>query len=120
MLWLKVSECYRHGDLNQLKLLEVLTFHDTKVGSTPTALEELKRRIKIYSSRITLLMKEIEHVKNNFPFNFSERLKDPSWIDAENNDSLNAITKAMEEKTVYENAINHLLSGHQSARRCSP
>ena len=55
-------------------------------------------------------MKEIEHTKTNFPFTYSELLKDSSWVDIENNDSLNAISKAMEEKTVYENAIEILLN----------
>ncbi len=111
MLWLKVSECYREGDLNQLKLLEVLALHETTVDSSPTALEELKRRNELLSSRIILLMKEIEHIKNNFPFTYSEKLNDASWIDGENNDSLNAIAKVMEEKAIYENTIEILLSG---------
>ncbi len=110
MLWLKVSECYRQGDLNQMKLLEVLALHETKLDSTPSALEELKKRNDLFSSRITHLMKEIEHTKTNFPFTYSELLKDSSWVDIENNDSLNAISKAMEEKTVYENAIEILLN----------
>ena len=111
MLWLKVSECYRQGDLNQLKLLEVLSLQETTIDSTPTALDELKRRNELFSSRIKLLMKEIEHIKTNFPFTYNEQLKDSSWVSKENNESLNAIAKAMEEKAVYENAIEILLSG---------
>lgn len=111
MLWLKVSECYQQGDLNQMKLLEILSLHETTTDSTPTLVEELKRRNEILSSRISQLMKEIEHIKTNFPFTYSERLKDTLWIDAENNDSLNAIAKTLEERTAYEKAIEIILIG---------
>jgi hypothetical protein len=111
ILWLKVSDCYRQVDLNQMKLLEILALHETTVDSSPTALEELKRRNELLSSRIIMLMKEIENIKNNFPFTYSEKLNDPSWVDLENNDSLNAISKAREEKSVYEKAIETLLNG---------
>lgn len=114
MFWLKVSECYRQGDLNQLKLLEVLALQEIKPDSTPSLLEELKRRNELFSSRIKHLMEEIEHIKSNFPFTYSERLNDTSWVTEENNESLNAISKAMEEKSVYEKAIETLLNGANS------
>ena len=94
-----------------MKLLEILSLHETTIDSTPTLVEELKRRNEILSSRISQLMKEIEHIKTNFPFTYSERLKDTLWIDAENNDSLNAISKALEERTAYEKAIEIILIG---------
>jgi hypothetical protein len=111
ILWLKVSECYRQGDLNQMKLMEVLTFHEVKPDSSKRTLEELLKRNEVFSSRITQLLKEIELIQTNFPFTYKEHLNDPSWIDSENNDSLNAISKAQEEIAVYENAIEILLSG---------
>jgi len=109
MRWLRVTAAYQQGDLNQMRLLEVLAQEEIAPDSMPTALEELKRRNDLLSTRIKQLMSEIDHIKSNFPYSDREQLNDPAWVDRENNETLNAISKALGEIAAYEEAIEKLL-----------
>lgn len=109
LLWLKVSECYRRGDLEEMKLLEILAEHNEVVDSTPTVLEELKRRNEVISKQILKLISEIDKIKSSFPFTYIGQLNDAGWVEEENNQSLIAIAKLRDEKAMYERTIELLL-----------
>ena len=82
-LWHKVKDAYHAGDLERLKALQIA--YEKELKGTDELLqqltaEQLELRNNVLSEGIKVLSKEIEQIREDFPFNIEQQIKDDEWV----------------------------------------
>ncbi len=113
-LWTQVCDAYQRGDLAKLKVLmiqvdaHVDTLDASKVGVNYL---ELIERVKSLQAVLDANTKQIEQVKNSFPYTIRELMEDENWVASQNAMTREATAKVMIEIDVYKKILDTLLPG---------
>lgn len=77
ILWQRLQDAYKNGDLEEIKLIEMLA---EKEGGIEEKVKDLDNIIRDYEKKISKLSDEIIEILSGFPFDIEENLKDKNWI----------------------------------------
>ncbi|MFM2136257.1 MAG: hypothetical protein RL021_1657 [Bacteroidota bacterium] len=112
-LWLQVAEAYRNGDLERLRVLQLLAQENASPAdaSVATGLEELKSKVERLQAALDRVVENVAVIKEAFPYSHIEKLDDPDWL-AEQHAYIRKSTEAVEEEIrMYRQLIDALLEG---------
>jgi hypothetical protein len=78
-----VKEAYEAGDVEKLKALQVV--YEKELLQSEKKIEDLSEydielKNETLKQGIKILHEEIEVIKNNFPFNIENNIKDDDWV----------------------------------------
>jgi len=82
-LWHLAKEAYESGDVDKLKALKVVYEKELmKADDLLAKLSEkdLELRLQVLSEGIRLLNEEVKCIRNSFPFDIEEQIKDDQWV----------------------------------------
>ncbi len=82
-LWHLVKDAYDHGDVEKLKALQVAYEKELTQGEKAIqqlSEQEISLKNETLKEGIRLLNTEVISIKNNFPFNMEEQIKDEDWV----------------------------------------
>lgn len=82
-LWNLVKNAYNTGDVEKLKALQVA--YEKELTQSQTSIEQLSEddialKNETLKEGIKLLHTEILSIKNNFPFDIEDKIKDEEWV----------------------------------------
>lgn len=82
-LWHLAKEAYQCGDLEKLKALQLV--YEKEMNSVDATLQSLNKeeillRIEVLMEGIKLLNQQIEAIRNKFPFDMEDQIKDEEWV----------------------------------------
>lgn len=79
ILWQRLQDAYQNGDLEGMKLIDMLTANlkETDIGKNQ---DRLDKAIASYQQKVRKISDEIVAVLSNFPFDIEENLKDKQWV----------------------------------------
>jgi len=108
-LLLQVTFAYEHGDLETLKNLEVLTDEiiereNIEIGE----FEDLKELKEKYISIIQELLRSIKKIKNSFPYNKKDFLRNDVLVQERKEELLDELDRCKETYLNLENMLNQL------------
>lgn len=112
-LWLQVSEAYRNGDLERLRVLQILAVENSAsvLPVDSTTLEELKNKVQRLEQALKRTLEHIALIKDAFPYSHIEKMEDPDWV-AEQHAYIRKSTEGVtEEIRMYRQLIDTLLEG---------
>lgn len=112
-LWLQVSEAYRNGDLERLRVLQILAVENSSPTDTShaTSLEALKSKVERLQAALDRTLENIALIKDAFPYTHLEKMEDPDWV-SEQHAYIRKSTEAVtEEIRMYRQLIDTLLEG---------
>jgi transcriptional regulator with AAA-type ATPase domain len=85
-LWNRVQKAYKEGDVETLRALQI-AYSDVLEKSQDSIDDltesELSLKIESLKEGIKLLNKSIDKIRQEFPFNMEEKIKDEAWVDDE-------------------------------------
>ncbi|MDZ7838002.1 MAG: hypothetical protein U5N58_08630 [Actinomycetota bacterium] len=81
LLWQRLQDAYRNGDLEEVELIDMLTasFKETDIQKNQG---QLDKAISSYQQKVRKLSDEIVTILSAFPFDIEENLKDQKWVQA--------------------------------------
>lgn len=80
-LWHLVKNAYESGDLDKLKAISIVYDNElNRSESAPPTEEQLLLQIALMKEGIRLLQEEIRIIRNEFPFNIEQQIKDDDWV----------------------------------------
>lgn len=85
-LWHLARDAYERGDVEKLRALKVVYEKElAKADDLIAGLSEndLELRLQILSEGIRLLNNEIAEIRNSFPFDMEDKIKDEEWVKEE-------------------------------------
>lgn len=100
-LWHMVSHAYQSGDVDQLKALKVVYAQElkkTEVDFGALTEEDIQLQLEVLGEGIKVLSQEIIEIKDGFPFDIEDKIKDELWVKEE----VAKITAEMKELRIYE------------------
>lgn len=82
-LWHKIKDAYQSGDIERLKALQVA--YEKELQGTDDLIqklteEQLELRNNVLTEGIKVLEKEVEKIREDFPFNIEQQIKDDEWV----------------------------------------
>lgn len=103
-LWHLAKEAYQRGDVEKLRALKLV--YEKELMKAEDALsrlteEDLKLRLSVLAEGIKLLNKEIAKIKNSFPFDMEEKIRDDEWVKEE----VEKIEAEIKELRAYEGEL---------------
>lgn len=106
ILWHKVNEAYKNGDLEELRVLSLLKgkekIEEIKESDSK---EELNNRRELLKKKVLTIMKDIENIKSKFPFDHEDLLNDDEWIKKQNQ----KIQQEINELNKYKKSLVEML-----------
>ncbi|REJ85195.1 MAG: hypothetical protein DWQ44_03775 [Bacteroidetes bacterium] len=108
-LWHQVVQSYKAGDLEKLRMLEIVFDASGSRHDSPSLLDDIKEHNARVANAIIKMIKALEDILREFPFNIAEFLDNEEWVIEENNSTLNQISKTMDEKKYYMELLNELI-----------
>ncbi|MDD2628931.1 MAG: hypothetical protein PHV61_01975 [Limnochordia bacterium] len=100
-LWNQATDAYCTGNVEMLGVLsELILQGESSSNGSLSAVEELKEKIRLLEKRMKDLLLEIEKIKQIFPFNLSDFLRDAEQIKHKQGELRSAIEQA--KKTLEE------------------
>lgn len=107
-LWNRVLAAYDHGSLQELKTLALLVGDRESAGWNLTALEELKTAIAQTKERIDHLLKDLDKLEQQFPFNLREKLDCNAWVGEQNEALEKQMEQYREQRLLYLSLLANL------------
>jgi len=113
-LWNTVKQAYKSGDIEKLKALKIvydkeLNKFDLKIAELSE--EDLSLRLEVLKEGIKVLNDEIIKIKDSFPFDMEDKIKDENWVKSEKENIEMEIAKlrSLERELIleYESIINN-------------
>lgn len=103
-LWHKVKAAYNSGDMERLKALQVA--YEKELQGTDDLIqklteEQLELRNNVLAEGIKVLAKDIEQIREDFPFNIEQQIKDDEWV----KERTDEIQKNISALRVYEGEL---------------
>ena len=106
-IWSTLQHAYRTGDLDLLKALaETL---DLSKKTTPEAPDNLNSEIKRLNSQIKKQSKQLAKTLYKSPFSYRDRLEDPQWIQAKQEELQQEIAGRKQHRVVLQGRYEMLL-----------
>jgi len=106
ILWQRLQDAYRNGDLEEIKLIDLLVGQKDKVVELDTE-EKLDKVITDYGEKIRKLSDEIVNILSSFPFDIEEKLKDKDWVKSR----VEEISEKIMEKVRYAGELRGVVDG---------
>ncbi len=95
ILWQRLQDAYRNGDLEEMKLIDMLAEKKGRIEEEKS--QNLDNIIVDYGKKIRKLSDEIVEILSSFPFDIEEKLKDKNWV----KDKVAEYRKKINEKEKY-------------------
>ena len=112
-LFFKVMESYEAGDLERLKVLKVLASDISNNEDEPVEgniLDKLKENINLLEIRLELIDKEIDEVKDSYPYNKKFLLDDEEKLEENKEILQNELNNFIETLAMYKKKLDYLLN----------
>ena len=112
-LFFKVMESYEAGDLERLKVLKVLASDISNNEDEPVEgniLDKLKENINLLEIRLELIDKEIDEVKDSYPYNKKFLLDDEEKLEENKEILQNELNIFIETLAMYKKKLDYLLN----------
>ena len=109
-LLFKVMDAYEAGDLEKLKVLKVLASDIPNiVDSGEDTFDKLKEEIKILKINSELIDKEIDEIKNSYPYNKKNLIDDEEKLEKNKEILESELEKHIQEHENYKKRLDDLL-----------
>ncbi len=118
-LWHLVKDAYQFGDLEKLKAIQVA--YEKELVKGEKAIEQLSEdaislKNETLKEGIKLLHNEIEGIKNTFPFDVEDKIKDEDWV----KESVETIEVELKQLRIFEGELileyEALINGYGGAK----
>ncbi len=104
ILWQRLQDAYRLGDLEEIKMIDLLIDDDErqiKVGDA----KKLDEVIKSYTGKMRQISDQIINILSCFPFDIEQKLEDSKWVSRK----VRGIEVKIKEKLEYIEELNHIV-----------
>jgi hypothetical protein len=109
-LFFKVMEAYESADLNKLKVLKVLASDTSKdADDDENSIDKLKNDIDLLEIRLGLIDKEIDEIKNSYPYTKKDLLIDNEKLEKNKEILEDELINHMEILNKYKKKRDNLL-----------
>lgn len=107
-LWHRLQMGYACGDLEELRLVEVLLGADSK-EEVPSSIEVLTAEIKGLESNLAALLLRIEAIQKEYPFTLKSLLDDPAQLDSLRTDLEEKVRIGTERRNAFKAHLQTIL-----------
>lgn len=101
LLWLRAQEAYDHSDIEELKVLTVLTGENSPAVQAVSSLEQLRRNGESLRKHIMATLTRIEKIQKVPPFTLRENLQNQDWVDAQRVEIERQITEQQRLRDIF-------------------
>lgn len=111
-LWLRVQDAYARGDLEEMKTLQLLSQDlDSRCEVfVLNSYEQLGNRQQDLIKKIAYYIRQINYIKQEFPFNVAEKLQNPAWVKEQHQKADKMLKELEEQKDFLGRVIRDLFS----------
>lgn len=111
MLFHKAVSAYENGDLEAIKLIEILIDKVSERNNTTTGIEAIRKRCEKLKDNIRVVNERILKIKTSFPYNQLDFINNKVWVE-DKREELKAVIETLKEiYKAYEDEINTMLGG---------
>ena len=85
-LWHKIKDAYKYGDLEQLKVFQVVyekELNQLKTQAAALTEAEILLRNDVLKEGIKILYEQVNEIKLQYPFTIEEQIRDEEWVEKE-------------------------------------
>lgn len=111
-LFTKAVDAYKNGDLDTLRSISMLITEISDSDSISDSMNNLKIKIEKLKNMIDLISKEIEQIKDSFPYNQKELLTNPVKLNERRQELLRILDEYKHIYKLYETKLNDMLGGN--------
>lgn len=114
-LWDRVLAAYRNGDLEELQTLSLLLAEkEEELSPAPSTMEQLAADVKKLEQKIGEMLENLSRLQEQFPFDLRDKLADPRWAAAQQQDLERQIEEMEQRRQAYLAMLAAFDSGESS------